>query len=279
MKNVISMAAVVILAMTASVAFACDKNPPPHCSCGSDGQWHDRDTGKVVNTVTNNNTNINNNNSVNKSTNVNGVNGNVGSTSSATAAGGSATATGGSATGGSVSNSGNSTATGGTQKQSQTQTQSNSLTNSGNATTGASTSSASADGAGANSNNTTIETNYKAAKIPVATAYSAGLTSGFDTCLGSASGGVQTGIVGLTFGSTKVDKNCVTIKRTHLVAEFSIPAGCDYMLKHVPDAADSFKAVGAKCIPDPVVTVAPDAVTHQELREVENRIVTKVVKK
>jgi len=117
---------------------------------------------------------------------------------------------------------------------------------------------------GDNSNNTTIQTNYHAAKIPVNTAYSAGLTSGLDTCLGSVSAGAQTGILGVTFGTTKVDKNCVTIKRTHLITEFSVPAGCDYMLKNIPGAAEAFKDVGAVCVPPVVVAPAPEVTVTPE---------------
>lgn len=127
-----------------------------------------------------------------------------------------------------------------------------------NAVTGASTSSATADGAGSNtgngSNNTTINSEYRAAKIPVSTAYSAGLTSGMDTCLGSWSAGGQTAILGLTFGTTKTDKHCEKIKNTHLIAEFSVPAGCAYMLKNIDGARDAFKEVGASCTP-PVALV------------------------
>lgn len=169
------------------------------------------------------------------------------------------------------------------QGQQQGQHQSNNLSNVGNTsvgdTTSSSNSSASADGAGAgagantgndngnNSNNTSI--NFEARKIPVSTAYAPGLTSGIDTCLGSASGGVQTGILGLSFGTTKRDKNCERIKNTHLIAEFNVLAGCAYMLKNVPGAADAFKEVGASCLPPPVVETAPVAPAAPEVIFIE----------
>ena len=114
------------------------------------------------------------------------------------------------AKGGAVTNSGNSTnqntntANGGSVSNSGNSAQQQSQNNTGN-NTGTST--------------TTVDSTYKAARIPVNTAYSAGLTSGLDTCLGSASGGVQTVPFGATFGSTKEDKNCVLIKQTKLLAE------------------------------------------------------------
>ncbi len=54
---------------------------------------------------------------------------------------------------------------------------------------------------------------------PVSTAYAANLTSGIDTCLGSMSGGAQAPIVGLSFGATKIDKNCVLIKQVQLLKQ------------------------------------------------------------
>lgn len=183
------------------------------------------------------------------------------------------------------------------QQQQQQQGQQQSVSNSGNSSIeagavvgGDTSSSASADNNGNNSNNTNV--NFEARRIPVSTAYAAGLTSGADTCLGSASGGVQTGIVGVSFGSTKVDKNCVNIKNTHLIAEFSPAAGCAYMLKNVKGASEAFKEVGATCMPPPVVETAPvivapvvdpvpapNYVTREELNEHEKRIITKILSK
>lgn len=151
------------------------------------------------------------------------------------------------ATGGAGGNAtvGNTTATGGNQSQTQ----------SANATAG---------NVG-DTQATTVESNYAAARIPVATAYSAALTSGIDTCLGSTSGGAQTGILGVTLGSTRRDKNCEWIKNTHLAAAFSPLAGCVYMLAHVPDMAKAWKDAGITCemavipppAPAPVAVVAP----------------------
>jgi len=110
---------------------------------------------------------------------------------------------------------------------------------------------------------------YKAAKIPVNTAYAPGLTSGIDTCLGSVSGGAQTSFLGVSLGGTKRDKNCEVIKNAHLIAEFNQQAGCQYVLANVKGAADAFKAAGVTCAP--VVkeeSKADNNVTRDELRKI-----------
>lgn len=143
----------------------------------------------------------------------------------------------------------------------------------GNVSTGASTASAtaSAAGAGANngngSNNTTITTN-----IPrqVATAYAAALTSGADTCLGSTSGGAQTGFFGLSLGGTREDKYCVLIKQVQLLHSLGQDeAACRRarMGKEGKAIDDAMSAAGVDCkaytpVPAPVAT---NLVTQAEL--------------
>lgn len=245
-----------VLVLTANTAFACQGKAPPNCSC-KNNQWINNTTNNVYNSTTNNNQKT-----------VNGISGNVSAT------GGKSTATGGN-----VSNSGNST-----------NTLSANNNGSGNTlSTGSSTSNVdiNANGAGANngngSNNTSITSNVAASKIPVSTAYSAGLTSGLDTCLGSISGGGQTSFLGLTIGGTKRDKSCEHIKNAHLIAEFNREAACVYVLKNIPGAAEAFNSVGATCAQPPVNPIVQtpqiDVVTHEELREVEQRIITHVSQK
>jgi len=163
----------------------------------------------------------------------------------------------------------------------------------GNVTSGASTSGATASGNGDGSNNTNIT--YEAPRTyraPVSTAYSASLTSGIDTCLGSASAGAQTQILGLTFGKTYVDKNCILIKQTKLLRESGLDrSACKRMqmgkegdlIKQAMQEAgeDCPPAVDYTPPPAPVAAapVPADAVTHQELRVVEDRITTKVLSK
>ena len=120
----------------------------------------------------------------------------------------------------------------------------------------------SADNAG-NSQATTIESTYQAARIPVSTAYSAALTSGIDTCLGSASAGAQTGILGLTLGSTRRDKTCEFIKKTHLVGQFSAKAGCQYMVDHDADIAKAMREAGVTCEDPAPVAAVPAPVTPE----------------
>jgi hypothetical protein len=163
----------------------------------------------------------------------------------------------------------------------------------GNVSTGASTSSATANGNGSgNGNGNTTDVTYEAAKTyraPVSTAYSASLTSGMDTCLGSISAGGQTQILGITFGKTVRDKGCDLIKQTHLLLELNQQrAACIRATLDKEGALirEAMKEAGAECPPlvAPVVEVAPaptppDAVTHAELRLLEDRITTKVVSK
>lgn len=47
-------------------------------------------------------------------------------------------------------------------------------------------------------------------------------TSGFDTCVGSASGGATVPGFGITFGSTKLDENCVMLKNSKRLQELGL---------------------------------------------------------
>ena len=139
--------------------------------------------------------------------------------------------------------------------------------------TGGTAQSASSAAAGAASNSanaqsTTINSYSAAPRIPVATAYSAALTSGVDTCLGSASAGAQTFPLGLTIGGTRRDKNCEAIKNTHLIASFSPLAGCHYMLDHIPDAAKAWKEAGLTCEDATAQPPAPPPLTADDVRSI-----------
>lgn len=157
------------------------------------------------------------------------------------------------------------------QGQSQQSISSASGNGSGNSfSTGASTASGTGGDAAINS---TVESNYRAAKIPVNTAYSAALTSGIDTCLGSTSAGGQTSVLGLTFGTTRRDKNCEHIKNAHLIAEFNQTAGCIYMLKNVQGAQEAFDTAGVTCIPPPIT---PEVIVKEVEVPVERIIYVEV---
>jgi hypothetical protein len=164
----------------------------------------------------------------------------------------------------------------------------------GNVSTGASTSSATAEASGngsGNGNGNSTDITYAAPKTyraPVETAYSASLTSGFDTCLGSISGGAQTQILGLTLGGTKIDKNCILIKQTQLLREVNQSRAACFRMQMGKEGADIKQAMadaGAECPPLVVpVVVAPapvvsDSVTHSELADVEKRITSHVLQK
>lgn len=177
-----------VLAAQSVMAGGTTKPCPTNCKCDS--------AGNVISTNTN--TNINNVNSGNSTTNKNTYNtSNSNNTDKSVHQNTSSNATIGntSATGGTVKDSGNSTAK---QQQAQTQQQSQAIKNSGNSSlTDVGNASATADNSGnnvgaGNITNVDVEgssTVYRAARIPVSSAYAPALTSGFDTCLGSLSGG------------------------------------------------------------------------------------------
>lgn len=142
---------------------------------------------------------------------------------------------------------------------------------------------------GNGSNNTNV--NYNSPRIPVSSAYSASLTSGFDTCLGSASAGVQTTVLGLTGGKTFVDKNCVLIKQVQLLREMGQEKAACFRARAGEEGKDidaALNAAGVSCqdigkvepvVTPPVVvepTPAPtDAVTHEELNDVIKKSLAK----
>lgn len=224
------------------------------------------------------------------------------STSNSSATGGNATATGGaggsvkdsgnSSSNSSVSNSGNFNGTvkggeggkGGSAEQSQHQSQS--LTDVGNSTavaTNNGNNSNNADNSSDNSSNnsssnsvTVVGDTYKAAKIPVSTAYAASLTSGFDTCLGSVSGGAQTQLLGLSLGSTKVDKGCKLIKETHLLREAGYEDAACFRMRAGKEGADidsALKLAGVSCKKVEVVIPAP--VVVEKIVTVEKEVPAK----
>jgi len=66
----------------------------------------------------------------------------------------------------------------------------------------------------ASDNSTTV---YEAADIPVSTAYAPALTSSNDTCMGSTSVGGQGLLLGVSFGTTWTDDDCITRKDARFV--------------------------------------------------------------
>lgn len=261
---------VVVMGVFATrVVLAC----PTNCTCDA--------SGKVISTNTNTDTNVINSGNTSKTVNKNTYNtkttdsNNTDNSVHQTTA--SSASVGNVSTGASTSN-----ATGGSAKQHQSQTQK--LTNSGNSTVGdLGNASASANGSG-NGNVSNVTEDYRAPKIPVSTAYAPGLTSGYDTCLGSMSGGAQTVPVGITFGGTKEDKNCIFIKKAHLIGEGSRRAECFYIRAHDKEIDQAYHDAGMECPsdePPPIAARENDVqyATIDDLREVERRIFTKAVSK
>jgi hypothetical protein len=160
-------------------------------------------------------------------------------------------------------------------------------------TGGSSTSAASADGAGANSNNVTMVQNYESYRIPVNTAFAASLTSGQDTCVGSASGGVQTQVVGISIGKTYRDRNCELIKQVQLLNQMGMPDAACFRARAGKEGEEidaALAAAGIDCrslrpqavvAQAPVVAPAADMskyVTHEELLERDARMFRRQIK-
>jgi hypothetical protein len=217
------------------------------------------------NHLTNNNhsTNNNHNSNTNANTNISVSSSESSShvTNSVTASGGHSSATGGSV--GNTTSGSNSSATGGSV---------------GNTTSG-STSVSSADGAGANSNNVTMVENYQAYRIPVTTAIAASLTSGNDTCLGSASGGVQTQVLGISLGRTLRDKNCEMIKQVQLLQQMGMPNAACYRARagdegRAIDEAMTRAGIDCATMTQPAASEIDTSkyVTREELIERDNRM-------
>lgn len=155
-------------------------------------------------------------------------------------------ATGGNATGGSVTGSGNSTntndnsssasATGGTSSAtggSSTSTNSNNSAASGNTTNVATT------------NKTKVERPYRY----VGTAYAPTVVGagGSDSCLGSMSGGGQTGLFGLSLGGTTKDEACRTIKLSRRAEELGLPDVACQILALDPKFNEGLRRAGRDC--------------------------------
>jgi len=148
------------------------------------------------------------------------------------------------------------------------------------ATGGTATASASAAGAGANngngSNNTTINDNSP--KIPVATAL--GLAPPPTApCMGSFGVGGQTAPIGLSFGSTKVDNECVLEHQVFMLQEMGLNEAACYRARagkegEAIDAAMTKAGIDCKSFAKTAPAPA-DVVTKEEL----NRAVTHALQK
>lgn len=84
-------------------------------------------------------------------------------------------------------------------------------------------------------------------RSPVNTAWAAPLTSGFDTCLGSASGGAQTVGFGVSFGTTKVDKNCVRLKNASALNSLGHREAAVALMCQNADVRKAMETAGTPC--------------------------------
>ena len=96
-------------------------------------------------------------------------------------------------------------------------------------------------------------------RIPVSTAYAAPLTSGIDTCLGSASAGVQTGILGVSLGGTKRDRICETIKLSRELHHMGMREGAVQLLCLDERVRVAMYNAGTPC---DAVTYAPPPIAY-----------------
>jgi hypothetical protein len=95
----------------------------------------------------------------------------------------------------------------------------------------------------------------------VSTAYAAPLTSGIDTCLGSASAGVQTGILGVSLGGTKRDRICETIKLSRELHHMGMREGAVQLLCNDQRVRVAMRNAGTPC---EEVTYAPPPPVYDE---------------
>ena len=97
------------------------------------------------------------------------------------------------------------------------------------------------------------ESTYQAARIPVATAYAAALTSG-QCGVGSTSGGVQTPLIGATFGTTHQDREskeyCRKVDRVRFGFMVSPVLGCFVLKREFPEIREAMLDSGQDCLPD-----------------------------
>lgn len=70
------------------------------------------------------------------------------------------------------------------------------------------------------------------------------LSSGYDTCMGSSSGGVGTTAVGLSFGTTWTDKHCQMLRAAKLLSDMGLR---DAAIRRMCADEEMRKALGGSC--------------------------------
>lgn len=157
---------------------------------------------------------------------------------------------------------------------------SGSVSQSGSAASVSGINATSAGGSGGNSS-TTVDTFTEAARIPVATAFAAALTSA--PCgVGSTSGGAQTPLLGLTFGTTRRNREaeqwCHKFDEARVAWMISPVVGCHLAMQLWPDIASAMTGAGITCeqvfAPHPA-GAGPNTYTQDQVNEIVRKAVRK----
>jgi hypothetical protein len=124
----------------------------------------------------------------------------------------------------------------------------------------------SATASNANAQSVTVQTGASdSRRIPVATAYAAGLTASNGTCLGSASGGIQIAPLGISGGSTKKDEGCDRRYNAQMLNSMGLTDAAIMLMCQDDAVRDAMTATGRSCAKGgekahaavPVAPVAP----------------------
>lgn len=96
-------------------------------------------------------------------------------------------------------------------------------------------------------NQTTIHGDQAPPRAPVASAIAPALTSGADTCMGSTTVGAQGVGVGLSFGNTWTDDNCVMLKNSTMLWNMNKPDAAIALLCTNPQIRKALEVSGTEC--------------------------------
>ena len=108
-------------------------------------------------------------------------------------------------------------------------------------------------------NGSTVTT--KTNRITATGVAAAGLTSGPETCLGSTSVGGSVSGVGVSLGTTRVDRDCNIRLYSRTLAGLGLNTAAVQMLCYSPEAAQALAAQGIHCAVGPNAPPPPPAYT------------------
>ena len=89
-------------------------------------------------------------------------------------------------------------------------------------------------------------TNY-GSKIPVASAAAPIITTSNDTCMGSSSGGAQGAAIGVSFGTTWTDANCVLLKNARELWNMGLRNAAVARMCMDPKNKEALEVAGTPC--------------------------------